>query len=133
MASGSEERPKEIRSRLGDAAAMSDDLVITTVGRKTGRPRTTTHFYGADRGHLVLVGPGSEAGPHLPGWYRDLMVNPDAEVRVDGRTLRVRAHTARGAERRQLWKTLVAREPVYQRYADAARGEIPVVVLEETA
>ncbi|MER7353294.1 MULTISPECIES: nitroreductase/quinone reductase family protein [Nonomuraea] len=122
-----------MRSRLGDAAAMSNDLVITTVGRKTGRPRTTTHFYGEDRGHLVLVGPGSEAGPHLPGWYRDLMVNPDAEVRVDGRTLRVRAHTARGAERRQLWKKLVAREPVYQRYADAARGEIPVVVLEETA
>jgi hypothetical protein len=32
-----------------------------------------------------------------------------------------------------LWNKLVAREPVYQRYADAARGEIPVVVLEETA
>ncbi|MFD9946455.1 nitroreductase/quinone reductase family protein [Nonomuraea sp. NPDC059023] len=109
------------------------DLVITTVGRKTGRLRTTTHAYSSDDGHLVLIGPGSERGPHLPGWYRDLVAHPEADVQLGDRKLHVRAHTAQGAERRRLWNKLVARQPVYQRYANAARGEIPVVVLEETA
>ncbi|WP_157246458.1 nitroreductase/quinone reductase family protein [Nonomuraea typhae] len=109
------------------------DLTITTIGRKTGRLRTTTHPFGADGDQLVLVGPGSAAGPHLPGWYQDLMAHPDAEVQLDGRRLHVRAHTAHGPERRRLWTKLVAAQPVYQRYAEAARGEIPVVVLEATA
>ncbi|MFI6291724.1 nitroreductase/quinone reductase family protein [Nonomuraea sp. NPDC050790] len=109
------------------------DLMITTVGRKTGRLRTTTHAYGSAEGRLVLVGPGSEQGPYLPGWYQDLMAHPEAEVRLGERTLHVRAHTAHGAERSRLWKKLVSGRPVYQRYANAARGEIPVVVLEETA
>ncbi|MBA2892767.1 nitroreductase/quinone reductase family protein [Nonomuraea soli] len=110
---------------------MRNDLTMTTVGRKTGRPRRTEHAFDLDGERLVLVGVGSEQGPLLPGWYRDLMVHPDAEVLVGRESFQVKAHTARGAERRRLWKKVVAKEPIYQRYADSARGEVPVVVLEK--
>ncbi|MEV4161051.1 nitroreductase family deazaflavin-dependent oxidoreductase [Nonomuraea dietziae] len=107
------------------------NLVLTTVGRKSGARRRTGVFFGQDGERLVLVASGSVLGaPTLPNWYLNLLANPEAEVQVRAERFAVRAHTATGAERDRLWRLMTTLAPLYHRYAAAARQEIPIVVLE---
>ncbi|WP_084963186.1 nitroreductase/quinone reductase family protein [Thermoactinospora rubra] len=107
------------------------NLVLTTVGRVSGRPRRTGLFFGRDGDRYVLVASGSVPGrERLPDWYLNLVATPEAEVQVKAERFRVRARTAGGAERERLWRMMLGRAPIYRRYEAAARHEIPVVVLE---
>ncbi|MFL1380362.1 nitroreductase/quinone reductase family protein [Nocardiopsis protaetiae] len=66
-----------------------------------------------------------------PQWYLNLTAHPEAEVQVRDRRLRVRARTARGAERDRLWAMMTERAPVYRtHYEPRTRRTIPVVVLD---
>ncbi|GAA2390867.1 nitroreductase family deazaflavin-dependent oxidoreductase [Nonomuraea africana] len=107
------------------------NLVLTTVGRKSGTRRRTGVFFGQDGERYILVASGSVPGaPGLPNWYLNLRANPEAEVQVRAERFAVRARTAQGAERNRLWRLMTSVAPVYRRYAALARQEIPVVVLE---
>ncbi|HEX2316621.1 MAG TPA: nitroreductase/quinone reductase family protein [Thermomonospora sp.] len=107
------------------------NLVITTVGRRSGRRRRTGLFFGRDGDRYVLVASGSVPGrTRLPDWYLNLLAHPEAEVQVLADRFTVRAHRAEGAERDRLWRMMLDRAPIYRRYADQAPHEIPVVVLE---
>lgn len=110
------------------------NLVITTVGRRSGKLRRTGLFFGLDGDRYVLVASGSVLGsPDLPDWYHNLVARPEAEVQVRAERFAVRAHTARGAERSRLWKLMTTQVPLYHRYAGAAPREIPIVVLEKVS
>ena len=73
-------------------------LLLTTTGRRTGQPRTTPLIYeNAGDGYVIVASKGG-ADEH-PGWYRNLVADPNVEVQVLGRGLpRDRPHgTRRGA------------------------------------
>lgn len=109
------------------------NLVLTTVGRKTGSLRRTGLFYGQDGDRFVLVASGTVLGsPDLPNWYLNLVEHPEAEIQVRADTFAVRARTVSGAERSRLWQLMLGHAPLYQRYADVAKQEIPIVVLERS-
>ena len=115
--------------RIGGRLPGQRFLLITTTGRRTGRPRTQPLLYVRDGGRFVVV--GSNAGDDRPpAWWLNLQARPDAEVQVDRARHRVRAREARGDERAKLWEIL---ERSYRYYADYRRRtprEIPVVILE---
>ena len=109
-------------------------LLLTHLGRKTGRARTIPLLYVPDGARLVVV--GSNAGDAKPpAWWLNLEAHPEARVQVGARELAVRARRAEGEERARLWRALVASYRDYARYERKTRAtrELPVVVLEPIA
>jgi deazaflavin-dependent oxidoreductase (nitroreductase family) len=103
---------------------------LTTIGRTSGERRTkplTTPIHDDDR--IVLV--ASKGGHSIdPDWYKNLVANPDVEITIDGRTLPMRARTAAGDERAELWAAITKRYKGYAGYQRNTEREIPVVVCE---
>ena len=104
-------------------------LVLTTTGRKSGEPRKFALIYDSRGDDLVVVASKGGAPDH-PGWYENLLAHPDASVQVRGERFDVRARTAEGAERDELWRLMNRSWPNYDTYATRTDREIPVVVLE---
>ena len=105
-------------------------LELHTIGRKTGERRSTmltTPLH--DEGRVVLVASRGGHEDH-PGWYKNLTANPDVEITIDERTIPMRARTATGAERAELWAQAVAAYRGYEGYQRNTEREIPVVVCE---
>jgi deazaflavin-dependent oxidoreductase (nitroreductase family) len=107
----------------------SKTLLLTTTGRKTGRPTTTPLIYEQAGDDYVVVASKGGAPSH-PGWYRNLAKNPRVEVQVRGDVFPAQARTATGEERERLWKLASQQWPDYDRYQTRTDREIPVVVLE---
>lgn len=104
-------------------------LLLTTIGRKSGEPRTMPLIYQADGDNYVVV--ASKGGwEHHPLWYQNLQANPEVEVQVWGDRFKARARTAEGEERERLWKVMAAAWPQYDDYQKKTDRQIPVVVLE---
>jgi deazaflavin-dependent oxidoreductase (nitroreductase family) len=109
------------------------NLVLTTVGRRTGRFFRTGLFFGEDDGRYVLVASGGAITHTHPHWYRNAMAHPEVRVQIRGERFPARARTAEGAERERLWELMTALAPVYRtHYAPRSRRIIPVVVLERS-
>jgi deazaflavin-dependent oxidoreductase (nitroreductase family) len=104
-------------------------LLLTTEGRKTGRPGTAPLIYARDGDDYVIVASKGGAPDH-PGWYRNLVKSPDVEVQVMDDVFEARARTAAGAERERLWKLVNDVWPHYEEYQRKTDRTIPVVVLE---
>src|ERR687896_2581132 len=78
-------------------------LLLTTTGRKSGEKFIFPLFYGKVGGSYVVV--ASKGGaPEHPGWYRNLVANPDVEIQVGTAKIQARARTAVGGERTRLWE-----------------------------
>jgi deazaflavin-dependent oxidoreductase (nitroreductase family) len=104
-------------------------LLLTTIGRKTGEPRTTPLIYGQHNGdYLVVASRGGSPTP--PAWYRNLSENPEVELQVKASHLKALARDATPEEKPELWKTMTAEWPAYDEYQERTDREIPVVVLE---
>jgi proline iminopeptidase len=104
-------------------------LLLTTTGRKTGNRTTTPLIFGMDGDNPVLV--ASQGGaPDHPGWYKNLVKTPDAEVQIKGETFAVRARDAEGEERDRLWRMMNGEWRHYDEYQQRTDRRIPVVVLE---
>ena len=117
--------------RFGKVGPM-DALLLTTKGRKTGERRDVALNYIRDGDSHVVV--ASYAGEDRdPAWWRNLRANPEAEIRVGGRRVRVRAREAQGSERERLWARLVENDPAYAEYQQRTTRRLPVVVLEPVA
>lgn len=107
-------------------------LLLTTTGRKSGDKYIFPLFYGEDDGRYIIV--ASKGGaPEHPGWYRNLVADPNVEVQVGTKKLRARARTVSGEERARLWEKSLQFWPPYADYAKKTQREIPVVVLEPMA
>jgi deazaflavin-dependent oxidoreductase (nitroreductase family) len=103
-------------------------LLLTVVGRKTGRRLTTPLTYLKDAEHLVVAASRAGMDQH-PAWYHNLVANPDVEVQTGGEVRPMRAHTADDAERADYWPKLVAVNPDYGSYQARTERKIPVIVL----
>ncbi len=104
-------------------------LLLTTTGRKSGEKFIFPLFYGETGGGYIIV--ASKGGaPEHPGWYRNLLADPEVEVQVGTKKLKAKARTATGEERARLWNKAVEFWPPYADYEKKTDREIPVVVLD---
>jgi len=130
-----EEHVRRYRETDGDVGHIwrrgTTTLLLTTHGRKTGEPTTTPLIYATDGDKYVVVASKGGAPAH-PGWYRNLVKDPNVEVQVKDAVFGARARTAVGEEREQLWKLATQQWPDYDAYQTRTEREIPVVVLERT-
>lgn len=118
--------------RVGGSLDGAPVLLLHHVGRKSGERRVSPLLHLPDGERLVIV--ASMGGiPKHPAWYLNLQAHPDTDVEVGRERRRVRARTAAGDERAQLWERLVAMYPAFAAYQRRTEREIPVVVLEPGA
>ena len=115
--------------RVGSRLGHLEQVLLTTTGRRTGRSRTTPLALTVVGDRLVLVASDGGARAH-PSWYLNLVAHPDVVVRRGTDRLRLRARTAAGAERDELWRAAVASHGGYAAYQRRTDRQIPVVVLE---
>ncbi len=113
----------------GHAEMIVPSLLLTTTGRKSGEKYMFPLFYGKTGDSYIVV--ASKGGaPEHPGWYRNLLANPDVEVQVGTAKIKAHARTATGEERTRLWATALKFWPPYADYQLKTEREIPVVVLD---
>ena len=107
-------------------------LLLTTTGRKSGEKFIFPLYYGkTGDGYIIVASKGG--APEHPGWYKNLVANPDVEVQVGTRKFKARARTTSGAERARLWQEALKFWPPYAAYQKKTEREIPVVVLDPVA
>jgi len=104
-------------------------LLLTTRGRSSGEARTTPLIHRTDGERWIVV--ASKGGaPEHPGWYENLLADPEATIEVLGETtVPVLASTAEGEERARLWSLMAEVWPAYDDYQAKTDRQIPVVVL----
>lgn len=107
-------------------------LLLTTTGRRSGKPIVMPLIYGEAGGKYVVVASKGGAPTH-PGWYLNLAAHRAVEVQILAKRFRATARTASGAERAELWQQMAAIYPPYDDYQAKTDREIPVVVLEPAA
>lgn len=115
--------------RIGASIGGRPMLLLRTVGRKTGEPRTSALLYLPDGDDRIVI--ASKGGaPNHPGWYHNLVAQPDVEIQVGRERIPVRARTAEGDERTRLWaKVDELNKGQYAAYQSRTERTIPVVVL----
>ena len=110
----------------------SSTLLLTTIGRRSGEPRTNALIYGrSGDDYLVVASKGGSDQP--PGWFVNLQEQPEVDVQVLDRRFRARARAATPEERPAMWREMTEHWPDYDAYQERTDREIPVVVLEPAA
>lgn len=117
--------------RVGGTLIGLPVLLLTTTGRRTGRPHTVALTYWREDGDFVVVASNGGAARH-PQWWLNLAARPKALVQTGRRTTAVAARRARGDERDRLWERVLTSYRGYGTYQRRTRRAIPVIVLEPT-
>ena len=114
--------------KLFGRMGKSPILLLNTVGRKSGKKRTSPLLYAMDGEDFVIIASKGGASAH-PAWYLNLMANPEATVEIEDREVRIRAEEADSEEKSRLWQKMVEMYPAYDAYQEKTEREIPLLVL----
>jgi F420H(2)-dependent quinone reductase len=105
-----------------------DALVLTTRGRRSGRKRSVVVQFFREGEEMILAA-ANDGGETHPGWYHNLVTDPNARVEVMGRTIPVRAEELGEEEAAAWWQRVLLRSPNYEQYTRATSRRIPIVRL----
>lgn len=103
-------------------------LNLTTTGRKSGEPRTTTLLYFTRGDDVVLVASSFGRDAH-PAWYLNLAADPHAQLLCRGYRGEFVARETDGAERDELFALADRLYGGYSLYQAGTERKIPVMVL----
>jgi deazaflavin-dependent oxidoreductase (nitroreductase family) len=104
-------------------------IVVTNRGASTGKIRKTPLMRVEHGGIYALVASQGGAPAH-PLWYRNLVKEPQVELRDGPVTSDRVAREVEGDERALWWERAVAAYPPYAEYQERTDRVIPVLVLE---
>jgi len=106
-------------------------LILYTKGRKTGRRIDVPIIYFRDAENYIVVGSVGGAPKH-PSWFLNMQAEPNCEIRVAYRLIKVRARETVSEERERIWNNIICKAyPYFADYAvNAHPRRIPVVSLE---
>jgi len=104
-------------------------LLLFTKGRKSGEERINALIFQPDGDDYLIV--ASKGGTDAsPGWYLNLVADPEVEVQVKGDRFKGHARTATDKEKPRMWEKMIEAWPDYDDYQKKTDRQIPVVVLE---
>ncbi len=90
-------------------------LLLNTVGRKTGKRRTTPLMYMRE-GESYVIGASNNGSDKHTAWFYNLQDAPEVTIEVPGRGLTAPVAVASPEERERLWPRLVAQAPFSDGY-----------------
>jgi deazaflavin-dependent oxidoreductase (nitroreductase family) len=102
-------------------------IVLSTVGRKSGKQRRNALIHGRDGDDYVLV--ASYGGrPHNPLWYGNLVAEPRVTIQDRAAVRPAVAETVDDdVERQRLWELMTGIYPPYDEYQARTTRRIPIV------
>ena len=106
-------------------------LLLTTIGRRSGEPRTSPVVFTRDGDDLVVIASKAGADDH-PDWYRNLEANPEVTVELGADTFPAKAVITDGDERARLYAAQADQMAAFKEYEAKTTREIPVVRLVRT-
>ena len=122
----------QFRAKRGATGRANPVILVTTIGRKSGRPLVTPLNFSEDGDRLVVIASAGGSETH-PAWYLNLQANPDVTIEHGEEAFRARAHTAAEPERTRLFDVQARLMPFFGTYRRQVKTrEIPVVVFERT-
>jgi deazaflavin-dependent oxidoreductase (nitroreductase family) len=104
-------------------------LLLTTVGRSTGREHTVPLLYLREGNRFIVIASYGGRAEH-PEWYRNLVVHPRASVQILGDRTEVTAKTMTEDERAEWWPQVVDAYGDYDVYQSRTDRQIPIVWLD---
>ncbi|MGW0039002.1 nitroreductase family deazaflavin-dependent oxidoreductase [Gordonia sp. NPDC003376] len=114
--------------RVGSAFSKPAPVcLLTTIGRKSGKPRTAPLLY-LRRGDDFIVVASQGGLAHNPAWYLNLQTTPEVVIEVGRDRHDLVARTADDAERAELWPKLVEMYADFENYESWTDRTIPVVI-----
>jgi deazaflavin-dependent oxidoreductase (nitroreductase family) len=124
----------EFRASGGTLKSFGDApvLLLTTVGAKSGQPRTSPMMYLAcdNDSDLVYVFASAAGNDTNPRWFTNIVANPDDLTVEIGRShVPAAADVLRDPERARIYDIQAARYPGFRGYQDKTTRPIPVVAL----
>lgn len=103
--------------------------LLTTTGRKSGKPRVSPLYFHRD-GDTVVVAASKGGSEKNPMWYLNLKANPKVQVQIKKDVRELKARDATDEERAKYWPQLVDMYPTYEDYQSWTDRTIPIVVCE---
>jgi deazaflavin-dependent oxidoreductase (nitroreductase family) len=117
--------------RIGWTAGPMPVLELTTIGRKSGQPRSVMLTSPVQEEGTWVVVASRGGGDTHPAWFLNLRDHPDVEVRLQGKPKQpMHARIATPEERARLWPQVTAVYKGYSDYQAKTAREIPLVLLE---
>jgi deazaflavin-dependent oxidoreductase (nitroreductase family) len=106
-------------------------LLITTFGRKSGKPYTNPLVYLKD-GQDYLVSATNGGANTDPGWYLNLKIRPEAKIEVGGTSFNVQVTITDNQERTQLYEKFKEASSNFVKYEKNTNRVLPVIRLTLT-
>ncbi len=103
-------------------------LLLTTIGRKSGKQRTVPIMYLRDSENYVVI--ASNGGrDSFPAWFLNLKSHPQVTIEVDGVSRTATAEQANPEEKQRLWPQLVEKAAFFEEYRKKTTRDIPMVIV----
>jgi deazaflavin-dependent oxidoreductase (nitroreductase family) len=116
--------------RVGYSAGAMPVLELTTLGRRSGEPRSVMLTAPVTDGDTFVVVASRGGDDTHPAWFLNLREDPQVQVSVKGAPARpMRAEVVGREERPALWSEIAGRYRNYAGYQKRTEREIPLVRL----
>ncbi|HVV77812.1 MAG TPA: nitroreductase/quinone reductase family protein [Mycobacteriales bacterium] len=105
---------------------------LTTVGRRTGQPRTIMATTPLQMGESFVLIASFGGDDREPQWCQNIRTNGEVEATVNASTRKMHARVATPEERAELWPRVVANPHAafYDDYQKKTDREIPIVIFD---
>jgi len=101
-------------------------VLLTTVGRKSGKPHSVQLGAVREGDGWVVIGSANGADAH-PQWWLNMVANPAVTVQVNDDVLKVRMQEITNpADYDRIWHTVVATSKGYANYPKKTSRKIPL-------
>jgi len=105
-------------------------ILLTTIGARSGMPRTTPLNFTVDDERIVVIASKGGSATH-PSWYYNLLANPEVTIELGSETFRALAAPAEEPERTRLFDRQAALMPFFDSYRKRVTARsIPVVTFQ---
>lgn len=94
-------------------------VTVTTIGAKSGQPRSVPLIALPDGENVILIASNYGQKKH-PAWYYNLRAHPEVQLTYEGRTVTYTAREVSGEERERCWQRAVEIYTGYALYKERA-------------
>lgn len=116
------------KGKLGGRMRGFRVLLLTTTGRKSGKPFTTPlGLFENKSGYIIVASNGGQRTN--PAWYYNLKSNPQVKIQVLDRVIPATAEVLTGEARAEAWRQVITTAPMYAGYEKRTKREIPLILL----
>jgi deazaflavin-dependent oxidoreductase (nitroreductase family) len=114
------------RQGLARKMGQMQTVLLTTTGRKSGRPQTVALGAVREGDGWVVIGSNGGADVH-PNWWLNIVANPNVTLQVNNDLIKARMQEITNpADRERIWNNVVASGKGYTNYPKKTSRVIPL-------